>query len=162
MDPYELVKNKLNELNIDYEVVEHEPALSTKEADSFIEGKEGVRTKTMFLTNRNKNKFYLIILDGKKRLDMEKIKNIFNERHIKMASEELLYKKMKLKAGTVSLFGLLNNDEKDIKVFFDREIMREPIMTFHPNDNSKTVFIKTEDIKKYLEDINYDLKEISI
>lgn len=162
MDPYELVKNKLNELKIDYEVVEHEPALSTKEADGFIEGKEGVRTKTMFLTNRNKNKFYLIILDGKKRLDMEKIKNIFNERHIKMASEELLYKKMKLKAGTVSLFGLLNNDEKDIKVFFDREIMREPIMTFHPNDNSKTVFIKTEDIKKYLEDINYDLKEISI
>ena len=48
------VEQKLNELNISFEIVEHEPALTTEQADSFIEGIEGVRTKTMFLTNKKK------------------------------------------------------------------------------------------------------------
>lgn len=54
MDLYKKVEQKLNELNIPFEIVEHEPALTTEQADSFIEGIEGVRTKTMFLTNKKK------------------------------------------------------------------------------------------------------------
>lgn len=49
MDLYAKVVDKLNELAIPFEIVEHEPA------DSFIKGIEGVRTKTMFLTNKKKN-----------------------------------------------------------------------------------------------------------
>ena len=54
MDLYTKVEQKLNEVNISFEIVEHEPALTTEQADSFIEGIEGVRTKTMFLTNKKK------------------------------------------------------------------------------------------------------------
>ena len=54
MDLYKKVEQKLNELNIPFEIVEHEPALTTEQADSFIEGIEGVRTKTLFLTNKKK------------------------------------------------------------------------------------------------------------
>ena len=46
MEAYEKVVEMLNELDIPFEIVEHEPA------DSFIEGIEDVRTKTMFLTNK--------------------------------------------------------------------------------------------------------------
>ena len=51
MDPYQQVKEKLDELGISFDVVEHPPAFTTEQADSYIEGLEGVRTKTMFLTN---------------------------------------------------------------------------------------------------------------
>ena len=54
MDLYKKVEQKLNELNISFEIVEHEPALTTEQADSFIEGIEGVRTKPLFLTNKKK------------------------------------------------------------------------------------------------------------
>ena len=57
MDLYKKVEEKLNEMNIPFEIVEHEPALTTEQADSFIEGIEGVRTKTMFLTNKKKTEF---------------------------------------------------------------------------------------------------------
>ncbi len=30
-------------------------------------------------------------------------------------------------------FGLLNNPERDIQVYFDKDIVSEDIMTFHPN-----------------------------
>ncbi len=41
-------KKPWNKLNIPFEIVEHELALTTEQADSFIEGTEAVRTKTMF------------------------------------------------------------------------------------------------------------------
>lgn len=162
MDLYGLVETKLNALKIPFEVVDHPPALTTEEADSFIEGIEGVRTKSMFLTNKKKTAYYLLIMDDQKRLDMSNLKEITGEKRIKMASEDSLMEKMKLPAGVVSIFGLLNNEEKDIHVYFDKEIIKEPRMSFHPNVNTKTIFLYTNDIFKYLENIGFNYSIIDI
>jgi len=74
MDAYQQVANKLQELGITFDVVEHPPVFTTEQADSYIEGREGVRTKSMFLTNRKKTQYYLLIMDDKKRLDMDDFK----------------------------------------------------------------------------------------
>ena len=161
MDLYQKVADKLEELGIDYQIVEHPPALTTEQADEFIEGIEGVRTKTMFLTNRKKKNFYLVIMDDSKRMDMDLFKDIVGEK-VKMASENSLMEKMELPAGVVSPFGLLNNEDKDIKVYFDREIMDEDRMSFHPNTNEKTIFVATNDLLKFLASIGYDSKIIDL
>lgn len=155
MDPYLAVKEKLKELDISFELVEHEPVLTTEQADSFIEGIDGVRTKTMFLTNKKKTAYYLLIMDDKKMLDMDLFKDLVGANRIRMASSDSLFEKMKLPPGTVSPFGLLNNESKDIEVFFDKEIMDEKRMCFHPNTNEKTLFLDTKDILTFLEDIGY-------
>ncbi len=54
---------------------------------------------------------------------------------------EIAFMKMMLRQ-VVSPFGLLNNEEKDISVSIDKEIMNEERMSFHPNTNEKTIFIK--------------------
>ena len=162
MDMFLKVKEKLDELDIPFELVEHEPAVAMELADKFIEGIEGVRTKTMFLTNRKKTEFYLLIMDDSKRLDMLRFKEIVSANQIKMASEKSLYEKMMLPPGTVSPFGLLNNKEKDIKVYIDKEIITEEIMTFHPNDNTKTLFISTKDLLKYFDSIGYEVNIIEL
>lgn len=162
LDLYRLVEKKLNELKIPFQVVDHPPALTTEEADSFIEGIEGVRTKSMFLTNKKKTAYYLVIMDDQKRLDMDKIKEVTGEKRIKMASGNSLMEKMNLPAGVVSVFGLLNNKEKDIQVYFDEEITKETRMSFHPNVNTKTIFVNTSDIFKFLQSINFNYSIIDI
>lgn len=159
---FEQVIDKLKELDIEYQIVEHEPALTTEQADKFIEGIDGVRTKTMFLTNKKKKDFYLIIMDDAKRLDMDTFKDIVEEKQIKMASENCLFEKMMLPPGVVSPFGLLNNTEKDIQVYFDREIINEDRMSFHPNTNEKTIFIKTEDLLVFLKNIGYTINIVEL
>lgn len=162
MDQYKMVENKLKELEIDFKIVDHPPATTTKLADKYIEGHDGVRTKSMFLTDRKKKNFYLVILDDYKRLDMDRFKDIVGEKKVKMASENSLMEKMKLPAGTVSPFGLLNNEDHDIKFFMDKEIVDEEIMTFHPNTNEKTLFLKTKDLFKYLDNIGYEVNIIEL
>ena len=54
MEACSMVYAKLDELNIPYDVVEHPAVYTTDEADVYIEGREGVRTKSLFLTNKKK------------------------------------------------------------------------------------------------------------
>ena len=157
---YDKVKEYLNSIGIQFKIVEHEPAYTTEEADKYIEGHDGVRTKTMFICNKKKTN--LIIMDDIKRLDMNKFKEIVFEKQMKMASEEALKEKLGIKPGMVSPFGLLNNDEKDVKIYMDKEIIIEEIMTFHPNDNTKKLFITTKDLFKYFENIGYELNIIEL
>ena len=73
-----------------------------------------------------------------------------------MASSESLFEKMSLPAGVVSPFGLLNNTDKDIQVYFDKEIMSEKQMNSHPNTNEKNLFWSTIDLLRFLEVIGYE------
>ena len=154
MDAYQQVANKLQELGIPFDVVEHPPAFTTEQADRYIEGMEGVRTKSMFLTNKKKTQYYLLIMDD--------FKVQVGADRIRMASLDSLAEKMNLPAGTVSLFGLLNNEEKDIQVYFDKEIINEERMTFHPNTNEKTIFVATRDIFKFLTHLGYDYQILEL
>lgn len=158
MDAYQQVANKLQELGIAYDVVEHPPAFTTE----YIEGLEGVRTKSMFLTNKKKTQYYLLIMDDHKPLDMDDFKEQVGANRIRMASADSLAEKMNLSAGTVSPFGLLNNAEKDIHVYFDKDILSEEIMTFHPNTNEKTIFIKIQDLFRFLESIGFTYKFLTL
>ena len=51
-------------------------------------------------------------MDDQKPLDMDDFKEQVGANRIRMASAESLAEKMQLPAGTVSPFGLLNNEEK--------------------------------------------------
>ena len=110
----------------------------------------------MFLTNKKKTAYYLLIMDDQKRLDMDLLKELIGANRVRMASPENLFEKMSLPAGVVSPFGLLNNAEKDIHVYFDKEIMSEKRMSFHPNTNEKPLFLDTVDLLRFLEAIGYE------
>ena len=162
MDAYQQVANRLQELGIPFDVVEHPPAFTTEQADSYIEGIEGVRTKSMFLTNKKKTQYYLLIMDDQKSLAMDLFKDLVSANRIRMASADSLFEKMQLPPGTVSPFGLLNNPERDIQVYFDKDIVSEDTMTFHPNTNEKTIFVATQDIFKFLTHLGYDYQILEL
>ena len=157
----EEVYKYLDNLNISYQVVNHPKAYCTKDADKYIEGYEGVRTKTMFLYNKNKTNFYLIVMDENKRIDFKKLEEELQEKKLKFSSDEVLFEKLKLEKGVVSIFGLLNNKD-NIVVLFDEDIINELPLTFHPNENDATIFINSEDVIKFLNTLNVSYKIITI
>lgn len=160
MEEYKKVLSTLEEMGISYNLVEHPPALTTEEADRYIEGIEGVRTKTIFLCNKKSRAFYLIVMDDEKMIEMKKLEDLLEEKGLHFCSSEKLMEKMSLQPGVVSIFGLLNNEEKDINVVFDEAIMKERFMSFHVNDNSKTAFITTEDMVKLVENCGFSYRRI--
>lgn len=156
----EKVYSELSNMKIDYEVVNHEVATTTLLANKYIEGKIGVRSKSMFMSDKKKEA--LFILDDNKRLDIKKLSEQINEKGLRLGSEKNLFEKMNLKFGVVSLFGLLNNKDKDVKVYIDKELLNEDIITFHPNDNTATVFIKIKDMFKFIDNLGFTYEIIDM
>ena len=118
------VLETLKNMNINYKIVNHPPAYTTELADEYVSGHEGVLSKTLFLAGKKDRNYYLIILDDHKKVDLKQLGQLTNDR-LHFASEEALQNKMQLKPGIVSLFGLINNKEKDIQVYIDKELLNE-------------------------------------
>lgn len=156
MGTYQQVKDELKKLGIDdYDVVDHPAAHTTAEADEYIAGRPGVRTKTMFLRGKKKKKFYMVIMDDKKPMDFHKFQDLTGAKRVSMAHPEDLEEQLGLAPGIVSPFGLLNNTAHNVQVYIDQDIVDEPIQTFHPNENTHTIFIKTPDLIKFLKEEDF-------
>ena len=162
VDSYIAVKTKLDELGIKFQLVEHPPATTTELADKYIEGIDGVRTKTMFLTNRKKTAYYMLIMDDTKRLDMKRFGELVGAKGIKLASADNLCDRLGLCAGVVSPFGLMNERADGVVVYLDREMTLEERLSFHPNTNEKTIFVATQDIFKFLTHLGYDYQILEL
>lgn len=157
----EEVKEFLDKLNIKYDIVFHPVVYTTEEADKYIEGMNGVPSKTMFMAGKKDRNFYLFVLDDSKKLDIKKINDIIGDK-LHFGKEEHLKEKMNLVPGMVSIFGLLNNKEHDIKVYLDNALLNEEKITFHPNDNTATIFITIPDMFKFLDTLNYKYEIIEM
>ena len=157
-----LVYTFLDHFGLEYEVVKHPAVYTVEEADRYIEGKEGGRTKSLFLTNRKKTQFYLVIIEDSKRLDMNHLGLLLGTKGVRFASSESLMQKMSLTPGSVSIFGLLHNEEKDIKVYIDKTLLSYQCLTFHPNTNTKTIFVNTQDLLSLIEEIGFTYEVLSL
>ena len=101
-------------------------------------------------------------MDYEKRVNMKALEKILEDKGLGFCSDELLMEKMKLEPGVVSLFGLINNEDKDIKIIFDEDVINEEIFTFHANVNTITVIISKKDMIKFTEELGYEYKIIKI
>ena len=160
-DKIKEVLETLKKMKINCKIINHPPAYTTELADKYVEGHEGVLSKTLFLAGKKDRKFYLVILDDNKKVDLKSLGEITEDR-LHFANEEALKNKMQLKPGIVSLFGLINNKEKDIKVYIDKTLLNEKIITFHPNENTATIFITIDDMFKFLDNLNYKYQIIEL
>lgn len=157
---YQNLLNTLIELHIDYKLVDHPAADSTEEADKYIEGYNGVRTKTLFLKDKYKN-FYLVTTDDVKRFDFKKFQTLVNTKRVSMANEDDV-KLLGSYIGIISPLSLINNTIENIKIYFDKEMLDENILTFHPNINTHTIFLKTEDVFSFIEKQGYTYSVVTL
>lgn len=149
---------KLKELNIEYLKIDHIPIYTIDEANNLdIENKEYI-AKNLFLRDDKKRNYYLLVVKSSKKIDLNDLKNKINSRRLSFASEIDLEKYLKLKKGSVTPLGVLNDVERKVKIIIDEDILKEEIVGVHPNDNDATVFMKTKDLIRLIE-LNGNLVE---
>ena len=142
---------KLKELNVKYLKIDHIPIYTIEEANNLdIENKEYI-AKNLFLRDDKKRNYYLFVIKNDKKIDLNDLKNKINSQRLSFASEEDLEKYLKLKKGSVTPLGILNDDKKIVKVIIDEDILKDEIIGIHPNDNSATIFMKVKDLIKLIE-----------
>lgn len=140
----------LKQLKIDYEKYDHPAVFTVEEAEKYDRGIDGGKTKNLFLRNKKGDKHYLLIVESNKMTDLKKLAFLVKEKKLSFASPERLKETLGLIPGSVSPFGLINNTDKSVEVIVDNGLLKYEKLGFHPNINTATIVIKTDDFKRFL------------
>jgi len=144
------VCDTLFDLSIEFKYHEHPPVPTVREAKKYWADIESAHCKNLFFRNHKGNKHYLVLIDYRQTLVIKDLEQRLRQGKISFASDKRLTKYLGLKAGSVSPFGLINDEEKHVHVFIDQNLRAVDRISFHPNDNTATLVISTQDFKKFL------------
>lgn len=67
-----------------------------------------------------------------------------------------------LEPGSVSPFGLINDQESHVHLFLDANLQQAESLSFHPNDCRGTVVISRVDFERYLEIVGNTYEYLSL
>lgn len=140
----------LDNSGIAYEITEHIPVFTIEEMMNINLPYPEIVAKNLFVRDDKKRNYYLITVKEEKRVNLKEFQEKIGSRKLSFASENDLNGILGLSAGSVTPFGVLNDEERKVQVYFDTDFNGQKI-GIHPNENTATVRINTEDVKSIIE-----------
>ena len=102
------------------------------------------------IINDKGNRHYLVAFDCEQNLAIHDLERRLRQGKLSFASEQRMERWLGLRPGSVSPFGLINDPERHVHLFLDRNLERFPAYSFHPNDNRATVVVSRSEFLRYL------------
>ncbi len=140
------VYDLLDRLSVAYLRVDHEatPSIeSCQEIDRLL-GTE--ICKNLFLCNRQKTDFYLLMMPGAKPFKTKDLSAQIGSARLSFADETYMERFMDLTPGSVTVLGLMNDREHRVRLLIDREVLEAEYVGCHPCINTSSLRIRTEDL----------------
>lgn len=146
----EEIYNYLKENNIKYEIDEHKAVYNMEELKDVVLKYLECDAKNIFVRDDKKRNYYLITIKGDKKVNLKEFKNKYNTRSLSFASETDLMNILGLIPGAVTPLGLLNDKVLKVEFYLD-SYFKDKIIGVHPNDNTATVWMSSNDLIKIIE-----------
>lgn len=146
------VLDHLKELQIDFQIHEHPPLPTIEIAREYWKDIPGVtHCKNLFFRNHKGNRHYLVVLHCDQLMDIHQMEKVLRQGKISFASPERMEKYLGLSPGSVSPFGLIHDKERQVKLFIDKNLQNTEYVSFHPNENTASLVLKTRDLIRFLD-----------
>ncbi len=157
------VYDLLDELGIEYSRVDHEPA-TTMEACQDIDHALGtLMCKNLFLCNRQKTRFYLLLMPGDKKFKTKELSNQINSARLSFAEAEDMLKYLDIEPGAVSVMGLMNDKGREVQLLVDEDVKAGEYIGCHPCVCTSSMKIKTADIfEKFLPAVGHEPQTVHL
>ena len=136
----------LDNLGIVYKRTDHEPA-NNMEACNEIDAVLGVQIcKNLFLCNRQKTSFYLLLMPGDKKFKTKELSAQINSARLSFAEPEDILKYLDIEPGAVSIMGLINDKDHKVQLLIDEDVLKDEYLGCHPCVCTSSLKMKTEDV----------------
>ena len=151
------VYDLLDSLEIEYSRTDHAPA-TTMEVCSVIDSVLDVLIcKNLFLCNRQKTSFYLLMMPGDKPFKTKDLSAQLGISRLSFAEEEYMIKLLDLYPGSVSVMGLMNDKENRVQLLIDEDVLKNEYIGCHPCMNTSSIKFKTSELmEKILPAVNHE------
>lgn len=167
------VYDLLDSLGVLYERVDHEPAMTMDvcaqidEAFGRVRGAEAasledreshpVICKNLFLCNRQKTRYYLLMMPGDKKFLTKDLSAQINSARLSFAGDDDMLALLDVTPGSVSVMGLMNDSENRVQLLIDSDVLKSDYIGCHPCMNTSSLRLKVSDlIDRILPAIHHD------
>ena len=153
----------LDALGICYQRTDHERA-DNMEACSVIDAVLGVTIcKNLFLCNRQKTVFYLLMMPGDKKFKTKELSHQINSARLSFAEPEDMLKYLDIEPGAVSIMGLMNDRDRAVQLLVDEDVLKGEYVGCHPCVCTSSLKLRTEDIlQKFLPATGHSLRTVRL
>lgn len=153
----------LRSCGVRFEITEHKAVFNMAECADIELPYPGCDAKNLFVRDDKKRNYYLITVKGNKRVDLKEFRRAAGTRALSFASEQDLSDILHLAPGSVTPLGILNDDERRVKLFLDESFTDAPgLIGVHPNDNTATVWLKVNDLADIIKKHGSELEFITL
>ena len=153
----------LDSLGIEYIRTDHEAA-NNMEACNKIDAILGVIIcKNLFLCNRQKTQFYLLMMPGDKKFKTKELSSQIGSSRLSFAEPEDMLKYLDIEPGAVSIMGLMNDKDHAVQLLIDEDVLKGDEIGCHPCVCTSSLKIKTKDtIDIFLPATGHDYKTVHL
>ncbi len=153
----------LDGLKIEYVRADHNSA-DTMELCKDIENALDCKIcKNLFLCNRQKTNFYLLLLPGDKPFLTKDLSKQIGSARLSFADNTYMEKYLDILPGSVSVLGLINDTDNNVKLLIDEDVLKDEYIGCHPCVNTSSLKIKTKDmIEKIILATNHEYTMVKL
>ncbi|RWF61612.1 prolyl-tRNA synthetase associated domain-containing protein [Mesorhizobium sp. M4B.F.Ca.ET.190.01.1.1] len=146
----------LADLGIGVSTIRHPPLYTVADSQALRGEIAGGHTKNLFLKDKKDN-FFLVTVDEEAEVDLKQIHHLIGAAgRVSFGKPEMLMELLGVIPGAVTVFGLINDGERRVKVFLDQELMSHAVINAHPLTNEATTSIASADLVRFVEATGHD------
>ena len=136
----------LEQLGLEYWTLDHKEPAETMEICAKIDEALGATIcKNLFLCNRQKTNFYLLMTPGNKPFKTKELSNQIGSARLSFAGAEEMEQYLDITPGSVSILGLMNDHENHVQLLVDEDVLKGEWLGCHPCINTTSLRIRTAD-----------------
>ena len=140
------VYDLLDKLGMEYYRTDHEPATTMEVCNDIDKILGALICKNLFLCNRQKTQFYLLMMPGDKTFKTKDLSRQINSARLSFADEEYMEKYLDITPGSVSIMGLMNDTDNNVQLLMDKEVLEDEALGCHPCINTASNKLKTREV----------------
>ena len=153
----------LDGLGVEYDRVDHGPAMTMedcKEADEIL---QATICKNLFLCNRQKTAFYLLMIPDTKVFHTKDLSAQIGSARLSFASPEYMEEFLDITPGSVSVMGLMNDKGHRVQLLIDEDVLVGEYIGCHPCINTSSIRLKTKDlVEKVIPAMNHPFMKVKL
>jgi len=136
----------LDGLGIGYMRADHEAAMNMEVCEEIDKTLGTAICKNLFLTNRQQTVFYLLMMPGDKVFKTKDLSAQIGSSRLSFGSPEHMEELLDITPGSLSILGLMNDEEGRVNLLIDEDILTGESIGCHPCINTSSLKIATADM----------------
>ncbi|MDD6275630.1 MAG: prolyl-tRNA synthetase associated domain-containing protein [Clostridia bacterium] len=136
----------LEQLGVEFDRVDHNPAMTMEDCAEIDEALGISICKNLFLCNRQKTQFYLLMIPDGKKFKTKELSSQLGVARLSFAQSEYMEELLDITPGSVSVMGLMNDKENRVQLLIDEDVLNSEYIGCHPCINTSSLKLKTEDL----------------